>query len=233
MQRLLNPFREFGLMAGMLYILDRIFQSISPHLRLLVYELMVQPVSNDKLMPARTRRQIEVREIPRGDPAIASMPAREDIKDARFRQGAVCLGAFRGDVLVGYVWLCFDRYDEDEVKCTYVLSPSGLSSFDFDFYIFPEFRMGRAFGGLWDGVNEILRGKGVRWTFSRITRFNTASRNAHARLGALRVGTAVFLRICRLEVMCATKPGYFHVSVAPGSRATLMLDPGRLQVPVQ
>lgn len=228
LRRLAGPLREFGLAAGLLYTLDRALQWLSPRLRLYCYELMVQPITERPLIPARLTRQLEIREIRRGDPELALMPPREQITTARFDQGAVCLGAFQKGNFIAYMWFCFRAYEEDEVRCTYVLASEHDSVFDFDFYIFPEHRMGLAFAGLWNGANAVLRSRGIRNTFSRLTRFNLASRRAHKHLGWRRVGQAMFLQAWRLEIMLATIRPFVSVTLAPGSRARLRLAAGRL-----
>ena len=69
------------------------------------------------------------------------------------------------------------------------------SVFDFDFYIYPEHRMGLAFVALWNGANAFLSSRGIRFpTFSRLTRFNTA-RIAHRHFGWKHVGRALFLQL--------------------------------------
>jgi hypothetical protein len=222
-RRLTGPFREFGAAAGALYVLDRLLRRISGKLRLLVYELMVQPIPDAPLIPPNAAGQLELREIAPGDPELALMPVRDSVKQARFGQGAMCLGAFRRETLVGYIWLTSDRYSEDEVRCDYLLSPVGHSVFDFDLYIFPQYRMGRAFVGIWNGVNEHLRNRGINYSFSRITRFNEASRRAHARLGSRRVAVALFLKAWNVEVMCASRRPYFCIALGPRDRARLLL----------
>lgn len=158
------------------------------------------------------------------------MPARPAAKASRFDQGAVCLGVFRRDQLIGYIWLCFDEYEEDEARCIYQLSPRGQAVFDFDLYIFPEHRMGRSFSRIWDGANEYLGRRNVRYSFSRVTRFNTPSLRAHARLGARRVARAIFLQAWRLEVMFATIAPFIHVSLREDDMVTLRLTPGVLRI---
>jgi len=227
-QRVSGPFREFGIAAGCLYSIDRVLQMISPRLRLFVYELMVQPIPDKPLLPERLSRSLEIRQIERGDPEVELMPARPDIKQARFEQGAICLGAYRKGQLIGYLWLCFDAYDEDEVRCTYRPSPRDRSVFDFDLYIFPEHRMGLGFAGIWNGANEYLRARGVDFTFSRLTRFNLPSRRAHAHLGWRRVARAAFLKVGTLEVMFATIAPFFHVSPMRSDRVDLKLTPRAL-----
>lgn len=228
-KRLAGPFREFGLAAGLLYLVGRALQAISPRLNLYVYELMVQPIPDAPLLPERLSKGMEIRPIRRGDPEIGLMPARPEIKESRFDQGAVCLGAYRKGTLIGYLWLCFDAYDEDEVRCRYLLSPPGKAVFDFDLYIFPEHRMGLGFVGIWNGVNEYLRARGIDFTFSRLTRYNLPSRRAHAHLGWRRVANAVFLQAWNLEVMFATIAPFVSMTVRRSGRVELRLSPEVLQ----
>lgn len=229
LNRVLNPFKEFGVLAGLLYIVGRALQALSPRLGLYVYELMVQPITGTPLLPERMSKGLEIREIRRGDREIELMPARPDIKESRFAQGALCLGAFRKGSLIGYIWLSFDAYEEDEVRCTYLLSPRGQAVFDFDLYVFPEHRMGLGFVGIWNGVNEYLHRRGIKFTFSRLTRFNLPSRRAHAHLGWKRVAGAVFLQAWNLEVMLATIRPYMHFSVRRKERVQLRLSPDVLR----
>jgi hypothetical protein len=224
-RKFIGPFREFGLMAGLLYALDRLLSRLSPRLHLQVYELMVQPIMDKPLLPGRFNSQMEIREIKAGDPEIKLMPVRPEVMQARLAQAATCLGAFSKGKFVGYMWFCNKAYEEDEVRCTYLLDPVDESVFDFDFYLFPEHRMGLGFAGLWNGANAFLRNRGIRYTFSRLTRFNVASRRAHQHLGWKVVGRVVFFVAWKLEIMFATLFPYFHVSMAKGSRVQLTLLP--------
>jgi hypothetical protein len=225
-QKIANPFREFGALAGFLYVIDRALSRLSPRWHLYVYELMVQPISDRPLLP-RQFAQVEVREIEAGDPAIALMPVRPEVLQARHAQNAICLGAFKKDVLIGYMWFCHGAYREDEVRCTYVLDAIDESVFDFDFFLFPEHRMGTGFVALWNGANQFLHRRGIRFTFSRLTRFNVASRRAHQHLGGKIVGRALFLRMGRIEVMVATLFPYLWASC--GGRVRITLRPNVLQ----
>lgn len=197
--------------------------SLSPNLRLQVYELTVQPITDRALMPERMRRNVEIREIRPGDPELQRMPVRPEIMRTRLAHGCLCLGAFRKGEMIGYMWFRFRDYEEDEVRCTYHLKPVESSVFDFDFYLFPEHRMGVGFVALWDGANRFLRERGIRYTFSRITRFNLASRRAHAHLGARVIGKAMFLKLGALEITATTVRPYFAVTVR--SRVNLDMTP--------
>ena len=228
LQKISGPFREFGPAAGLLYAIDRVLSILSPGLRLYFYELMVQPITDKPLLPGAFAKQLEIREIKAGDPELALMPVRPDAMQDRFTQNAVCLGAFRKDALIGYMWFCARTYNEDEVRCTYALGRERESVFDFDFYLFPEHRMGLGFVGLWNGANEFLNRRGIRYTFSRLTRFNLTSRRAHQHFGWKRVGRALFLRVWRLQVVVATLSPFVHVSMTRAGRVRLILQPDAL-----
>jgi hypothetical protein len=212
LQRVTAPFREFGIAAGALYAADRLLQRISPNLRLYAYEFMVQPIPKAPLLRPGLARGFEFKEISAGDPEVALMPARTDIKQQRFEQGAVCLGTFRKTTLIGYAWFASPEYKEDEARCIYRLAAPKQSVFDFDVYLFPEHRMGLGFIAIWHGANEYLRGRGIRQTFSRVARSNDVSRRSHARLGARSVGRAVFFRAWRAQWMLSTLSPYVHLS---------------------
>lgn len=216
-------YQEFGYLAGSIYCIDRLMRRISNHLRLYYYELMMQPVRPTPLLPKSLSRAFEFREIVAGQSEIDLMPARPEVLALRFRQNARCLGLFKGDELAGYVWLGFGQYEEDEVRCNFELSPRDRSSFDFDLYIFPKYRMGPAFAALWDGANSFLRELGVDQTFSRMTRFNTPSRRAHQRLGSIRIGQIIFVHFWGIEVSISTVPNCVHVSLQPSSRVKIEL----------
>ena len=228
LQRLAGPFREFGAVAGSLYMLDRAMHSLSPRLGLQVYEFMVQPIGGKPLLPPNLSKNLTVRPILEGDPEVAEMPAREDIKAQRFAHGAHCLGTHRKGQLVGYMWYIRERYVEDEVRCDYVLAEPDTSVFDFDFYVLPQYRLGVGFLGVWKGANDVLAAQGVRYTFSRMTRFNSASRRAHFRLGARRVGSCVFLQVGVIEVMVATVAPYLGATFSQRQRITLTLRPDEI-----
>lgn len=226
--KLAGPFREFGIFTGLLYAADQVLRRLSPKVGLYAYELMVQPIGGKALLPVNLAKNLRFTEIGRGDPAIELMPARADIKAARFDQGAICLGVYRKDKLIGFSWFCFNTYEEDEVRCTYELAVADQSVFDFDFYVFPEHRMGIGFLAVWHGANEYLRARGIRYTFSRLTSFNVASRRAHAHLGWKCVGRALFLQAWRVELMLATVAPFTFLSWSGEQRPRLRLRPDAL-----
>ena len=229
LRRMMGPFQEFGVLLGLLYLVGRVLSQISPRLGLHVYELTVQPIPTQSLVPVQRTADIQIRELQRDAPELDRMPAPRSVRETRFNQGARCLGAFRKERLIGYLWLCFAAYDEDEVRCTYVLAPNDRAVFDFDLYILPEYRMGRGFIGIWNGVNEYLRERSIQFTFSRITRFNLASRRAHAHLGYKKVAGALFVRLWNVQFMIATIWPFVHLSLRNTNRVRLHLTPDVLR----
>lgn len=227
-RKAVGPFREFGLAVGTLYVVDRLLRRLSPSLGIYAYELMVQRIGPQPLLAARFAKNLRFTEIGRDHPDVASMPARPEIKEARFKQGAVCLGAYRKDVLIGYVWFCAPRYEEDEVRCTYEVAPAASSVFDFDLYVLPEHRMGIGFIAVWHGASGYLRERGIRRTFSRMTRFNTASRRSHLRLGSQTVARVFVFKARRVELLLTSIAPYVRLTLA--SRARLVLKANDVDV---
>lgn len=208
LKRLIGPFRELGLWAGTLYTVQYVLRPLHKVAALFVYDLVEQPVAPAPSLPARYLAQVRWLEVGPDSPELALMPPAAAVKALRFKQGARCIAVYRKSDFIGYVWFCFKQYEEDEVRCTYQLARPAVSAFDFDFYIFPAFRLGRAFATLWDSANEFLRSNGVEHTYSRISRFNLASRQAHARLGARVVGQALFLRVGPFELSWSALSGF-------------------------
>jgi hypothetical protein len=220
--------REFGVAVGLLYAADRALRSLSRHAGLYPYEFLAQPVDGKPLLPERLTGNLTARLIGQNDPALERMPARSEIKAGRYRNGARCIGVERDGTLLGYIWLSFQPYAEDEVRCTYELpapaagaGPAGV--FDFDLYVFPEHRMGIAFAAIWHMVSAYLHGQGVHHSFSRMTRFNTASRRAHLRLGSKPVGGALFVRLGAIELMLSTLRPWAAITWRRNQRVHLRL----------
>ncbi len=222
-RKLASPFQTFGWRAGPLYLLARLFDRLSPGLGLYAYELMVQPITGKALLSPNLAKNLSFTELVPGHADLQRLPVDKTVIAARFEQGAQCLGVYRKGMLIGYLWFCFGQYEEDEVRCTYLLPGGGQSVFDFDLYVFPEHRMGLGFVGIWHAANQYLGERGVRHTFSRLTRFNVASRRSHAHLGWKCVGRAVFLRLWRLELMGASVAPYIGATWGPRQRIALCL----------
>lgn len=227
--RLLSVFSQFGVGPGIVYLADRALGAVSSNWRVRFYELMVQPIPDRSLLSPGLVKNLSYRQIRDGDPALDLMPAPFHVRTARFAQGSVCLGMFRKDQLIGYSWFTFVRYAEDEARCDFELESPSDSAFDFDLYLFPEHRLGIGFAGLWHGVNDYLRARGIRYTFSRLNRFNLPSRRAHQHLGWKRVGRAFVVQVAGVEFIISGLPPYVWLSLTTGSRMRLRLAPDVLR----
>ncbi|QBQ39442.1 hypothetical protein E1742_15235 [Pseudoduganella plicata] len=187
-------------------------------IRLYKYEFVAQPVAVAPLARGRGKA-IDVRLATdiAGVPPDYPRPAR--VVADRFAQGALTLQAWKGGDLAGFLWLLHDGYREDEVRADYRLA-SPASVWDFDVYVAPAYRMGPTYLRLWEEANTLLRERGVRWTCSRISSFNVASRHAHARLGTVRMGGALFLCAGRWQLSCLTQAPFLHLSRQAAPRLT-------------
>lgn len=226
-RRATGPLHEFGFVDGAVYVVGRVLRGRATGLY--VYDLMAQPIGGHPLLAPNRLKNMRFAPIGRGHPDIDRMPARDDIKAQRFEQGAECLGAYRNEVLIGFVWFSTPVYEEDEVRCTFQLVQPERSVFDFDMYVFPEYRMGTAFMAVWHGANALLHERGVAYTFSRVSRFNAGSRRAHMQLGAVRIGVASFLKLWRLEAMVASVAPWIALSWGASQRVVLRLAPPDVQ----
>lgn len=191
--------RELGKLDALLYYLSEIaLRGSGKQARLIRYCLVAQPVIETRRVP-RPDPNTEIRRIFPGDPLIHAFPRPQDVIAMRFTRGDICLGATVKGRFAGFLWLAFGAYDEDEVRCKYVIVRPDLS-WDYDVHVEPEFRMGRSFLRLWDAANALLHARGVRWSISRISAFNPASLNSHARLGTRLLGKATFIVLGPLQI---------------------------------
>lgn len=200
--RLRATVTELGGPTAVLYWISWGLARMGGPFRLRRYLLVLQPVPDAPLLKPHRGRAITVERLLPDDPRLADLPLSRTVLDHRFGQGAHCLGAIKDGRAIGCLWLCLGPFDEDEVRCRYVCAPEGSASWDLAVYVHPDHRAGFAFGRLWDAANAVLRERGIRYSASRISAFNTASLKSHAALGARPVGRATFLRLGpRLQVM--------------------------------
>ncbi len=212
-----STFRQLGALNGFLYLLARVLNCCSARCNLLKYYLVAQPVAEAARLSGARGNSIVVRMLERGDPALTQMQRPPTTLEQRFSQGSICLGAFKGAELAGYLWLHFSAYPEDEVRCRFEPTPTHATAWDFDVFVAPKHRLGYTFPRLWDEADARLRARGVRWSMSRISAFNPASLTAHARMGLKTLGTALYLVVFRMQLTLATLPPYLHLSLTAQS----------------
>lgn len=202
----------FGWRDGSLYLAGRMLEKLSGgRFRLVKYFLVAQPVPAKALLAARASADLVIRRTESDDPVVASFPRPGTVISWRFTDGGLCFTATKGERFVGFLWLHEHPYEEDDVRCLFVPMPRGRAVWDYDVYVEPEYRVGRAFVRLWDTAYEYLRGRGVQWTLSRISAFNPGSLASHERMGARRVGSAIFVCLGALQITSATTGPYLNV----------------------
>jgi len=185
---------EFGdTSTTLLYLTHRLLQVLSGgRARLIPYALYAQPVPSASLQAVRADVGTRVWPAAKDELLLAQAPRPAAVLAARFSSGSRCYVCSVKESFAGYIWLAVGSHEEDEVGCRYLLPTDAV--WDFDVFVEPRLRMGRTLSRLWAAVDADLAQQGVRWSFSRISRFNRASIGAHARLGARCVGRASFLR---------------------------------------
>jgi hypothetical protein len=217
--------RELGRIDASLYVLQRLLLvALKGRVRFYKYYFVAQPVARSSLLPPSRGQKIRIRLVDQRDVVTSDFPRPPEAIEARFRQGAKCLVAFKEDRFIGYLWLLTGTYQEDEVRASFCPLPSAHTAWDFDVYVEPEFRVGLTFPRLWDEANRFLAEKDIRWSCSRISAFNPGSLSSHARLGTKKLGSALFLCLGRWQATLATVGPYFHLSTHAGSFPAFRLD---------
>ncbi len=172
-------------------------------IRLLGYRIVIQP------LPEATqalRAGFTLEEIFEGDPRLGQFDRPADIIASRWAQGSRCFLLLREGAVLGFAWFTFNRYVEDEVRSIYQLHPPAHLAWDYDIYIEPAHRLGRAFQQLWLGAARELRATGITHTASRIALTNVASLRSHAALKAKTVRSAYFLVLGRWQMAVFAQP---------------------------
>jgi hypothetical protein len=184
-----TTFRTLGPAGSASYALSRVVEHI-PGLVYRRYRIVAVPRHSMPAMPrghaARPLDDAELRA------AAAPLALTDATIDYRRAQGMTCLGAFRGDRLLGVTWLTDRPFDEDEIAVRFVPPPG--AGWDTGMYLRAEERGGRGFAALWAGTAAWLAARGLDWSMSRINDYNDASWRAHRRLGARCVDTLTAVR---------------------------------------
>jgi hypothetical protein len=215
---------ELGPLNAVYWSFNRAFMELKAPCRLFRYYFVAQPVAAEPILPARRGRAIEIRQLKSTDAVLADLPIGDAVVQCRFDQDAVCFGAFQDNAIVGCLWLCHGKYEEDEVRCLFKLDPENSTAWDFGIYVVPAARGGFAFLKLWDGANAYLREQGVNWSLSRISAFNPDSLRSHQNLGTRRIASALFVQLGRLQLMVSSLRPFVHLSASPSQTPELTLS---------
>lgn len=213
---------QLGPWNAVLYAASRALERISGgRARIVKYYIVAQPVQAS--VPLRPDPKTVVRFTGPDDSVTSSFPRPRQVIERRYACGAQCLAATVGDQFAGFIWWQRERYDEDEVRCTYVLSHAERSVWDYDVYVEPRFRLGRTMARLWQTANQHLVHEGVVWSFSRISAFNPTSLSTHAKLGMRACHAATFCVFGRVQLAVFGVAPFVHVSLSPARRPVLRL----------
>jgi hypothetical protein len=204
---------ELGVVAACLYLLGRLVSLLSGgRARLIAYALYAQPIGAGRLAAMREDANTLIAAVAASDPICAAFPRPADVIRRRFEAAACCYVARVKGSFGGFIWISRERHIEDEVRCQYVLAAPERSIWDFDVYVEPRLRLGRTLARLWRHVDQAMAREGVRWSFSRISLFNSGSLGAHERLGAIRVGSAAFLVLGSFQLSIYSAQPFLHAS---------------------
>jgi hypothetical protein len=205
--------KAYGLLDGLLYLFNRFSaRFLGKVLHVTRYQFLALPTNSVIPVPRRLGQSIETRYLGAAEIEALRLPRPTNVIQSRFRQGSSCLGAFKGDQFLGFIWLQESSLLEDEVRCRYILPIRGHCVWDYDLYIDPAFRNTGAFLKLWLDTVTILKSTQKHWSLSRVSVFAPNSLRAHIRMGAQPVGQAGFISLFRLQIMAASLPPYFHIS---------------------
>jgi hypothetical protein len=219
--------QQRGRSVALLYAAHRALGAVTGgHGRIVSYELVAQPIGAGHTNHVRDDPNTQIQLTAPSDAITAAFPRPAHINQARWTQGARCYTAVVKGEFAATLWIQPQRYLEDEVRCDFLMSePHAV--WDFDVYVAPRYRLGRTLARLWKTVDAQLFSQGVRWTFSRISRFNAESLNAHARLGAVSVGRATFLALGPWQVAHWQTAAGRHFACSLRQRIRICMAPPR------
>ncbi|WP_260293762.1 N-acetyltransferase [Sedimenticola hydrogenitrophicus] len=224
MRKLRNLFREYPFTLAVEYLLRRGLSVIGVGYH--HYLLTAQPVPDTPWLNRKRASSYRIDKIMEDDYNSDWFPRPAHIIKSRYRQGAECWVAFKGDRAVGCQWLIKGPYIEDEVRCIFKPGPEENTVWDFDIYIVPEFRFSRLFLQLWDTSNAWMRSQGISWSASRVDALNLDSVKSHSSMGAYIVDHAWFVSIGAMQI--AKWRGRFHLSFGTGSIPIIDVKTGKL-----
>ncbi len=216
--------KELGLINGFLYLVNRLADFFSLNLSLKKYYFVAQYLSEKPALPQNKGHQYRIIELLAHNKSMQPNLRPEAVIADRYKQGAVCLAAYKEEEFAGCLWYVKSRYQEDEVRCLYEL-PSNQTVWDFDVYVEPKFRLSPVFLKLWDTSSAKLLSEGYNCSLSRISAFNAMSLSSHKRMGAKIIGWAFFLSAGSVQLSIASLNPFVHISFSSASFPTFKLQP--------
>jgi hypothetical protein len=207
-ERFIRACREYGGMNLLLLSVHRLVQRCSGAAYIERLYLTRQPVAPAAVgQTARRGAAIEVHVCiaERALPAtFTRLPG--ELAD-RFAQGATCVYATRDGELLGWLWFARGRFVDFNYPLEFVLPLDGSGAWDFDVFVRPDARIGACFVRLWAAASQAMHEQGVRHSYSTVSAFNPLSLKSHRRLGADVLGSALVVRLGRLNLVTAPRFG--------------------------
>ena len=124
-------FAEFGGGLGALYVLHRLLQALRIG-RVVPYMLVAQPIGNGVYAGVRDDPATSVQIAGPGSAVSAGFPRPAAINTQRWAAGATCHVCLVKGRFAGTIWIQRARYEEDEVRCDYLLPAGESCVWDFD-----------------------------------------------------------------------------------------------------
>ena len=210
---LVAAIRTLGFTNGVLYLLGRVLQKMSRgHCRLIRYYLVAQPVPAVWVPVCKPSDKDRVTVARGSDAVTAFFPRPPYVIAGRFARQHTCLVATSKDDFSGFLWYANDFYEEDEVHCRFVIDQPTEGVWDYDVHVEPRFRLGRTFARLWDAANMRLSEQGIKWSFSRISAFNSQSLQSHKRMGLQVLAGLTFVCLGPLQLMVSSCSPFINMS---------------------
>src|SRR5262252_5868016 len=113
-----------GVCNGLLYLVAQSIDRLSQgRCKLVKYQLVAQPIRQERVTAPDARAGFRVFQVAAGDPLVEVFPRPMHVNQQRFAQATLCFVACKQERFVGHIWISKGRYIEDEVRCVYVLDP--------------------------------------------------------------------------------------------------------------
>ncbi|MFP5406736.1 MAG: N-acetyltransferase family protein, partial [Gammaproteobacteria bacterium] len=220
--------REMGGVGWSAYATDRLLDRLSAgRARLWAFRFYAQPIPDRPLLAPSRSTRLRIGVVRPGEIDSRRFERPAGAVEERFAAGSTCIAAVDGEELAGFMWLHFGRLRERLLACDFEPLPSGRTCWDYDFEVFPRFRLGRTFARLWDETYQLLRERGVEASVSWISFSNRASQRAHERMGAQPIGWLAVLELFGYKLAAQSNRPYVRLA-APGRRLHVRVD-ARLQ----
>lgn len=169
LQKIRQNLGELGTMNALLFFLKKLLYRMTfKKVYLHKYYITRQPVITQKLVQTNKALDIKIKQINADDELLRQMDRPFGTLQTRFDREGECFVALKRGKFAGNLWLNFERYQEDEVRCTYMLRPAGKAAWDYDVFVVPEFRFSYTFAKLWDHANTVMSQRGILYVYSRI-----------------------------------------------------------------